>query len=136
MSQRLAGVASIIGFLVLTVSPRVTRAQTAAARPDKNIVTCRVLEMHTIAQPPVIIVLFHQRDKKDQPRFASLLKQADGSTVQIRIGKGDWQTVSVVRLRNCFGRGLLTFPAGATKLKDKDEFLAKFLPKAEATATQ
>jgi hypothetical protein len=135
MSRRLVGIAATIVFVVLTVSGRVTHAQTAAVRPDKSVVACRVIEAHTNSQPPVIIVLFHQRDKNDQPRFAALLKQADGSTVQIRIGKGDWQAVSVVRLRNCFGRGLLMFPAGATKLRDKDEFLAKFSSKAEATNT-
>src|SRR5215469_15394377 len=35
-------------------------------------------------------------------RFASLLKQADGSTVEIRVGRGDWEALSVARLRMCF----------------------------------
>lgn len=135
MSRRFAGISATIVFVLLTVSARATHGQTAAVRPDKNIVACRVLEMHASAQPAVIVALFHQRDKKDQPRLASLLKQADGSTVQIRVGKGDWQSVSVARLRNCFGRGLLMFPAGATKLKDKDEFLAKFLSKGDSANT-
>jgi hypothetical protein len=40
-------------------------------------------------------------------------KQADGSTVDIRTGKGDWQTVSVAKVRMCFGCGLPVLPSGA-----------------------
>lgn len=109
-----------------------TPARTAPAAVS-NVVPCKALEIHTSAQPGVTVVLFHQRDKKDQPRFASLLKQADGSTVDIRIGKGDWQPVSVARLRMCFGRGLLVFPSGSIKLRDKEEFVVRFAAK---TASQ
>ena len=102
------------------------QTQTNAQRPVSNVIACKALEAHTSAQPGVTVVLFHQRDKKDQPRFASLLKQADGSTIEIRIGRGAWQSVSVARLRMCFGRGLLVFPSGQIKLRDKDEFQARF----------
>jgi hypothetical protein len=93
-----------------------------------NIVACKALEAHTSSQPGVTVVLFHQR-QKDQARFASTLKQADGSTVEIRIGKDDWQPVTVSRLRMCFGRGLLVFAPGTIKLREKDEFRVRFTTK-------
>jgi len=124
----------LAAFLGVRPAPA-KQTQASAQRPVSNLVACTALEAHTSAQPGVTVVLFHQRDKKDQPRFASLLKQADGSTIEVRIGKGDWQTVSVARLRMCFGRGLLVFPAGAIKLRDKDEFQARF-PAGKASTTQ
>jgi len=93
-----------------------------------NVVTCVALEAHPNAQPGTTVVLFHQRDKSDQARLASLLARADGSSVEIQTRQGKWVTASLVRLRNCFGRGLLLFPSGAAELKDHDVFSVKFGP--------
>ena len=133
VSSRILRVAVMFASFAFCCSSTVARqtsnaAQRPAPAPVSNIVACKALEAHTSSQPGVTVVLFHQRDKKDQPRFASLLKQADGATVQIRIGKGDWQPVSVARLRMCFGRGLLVFPSGSIKLRDKEEFAVRFGP--------
>jgi hypothetical protein len=99
---------------------------------SSNLVACKVLEIHASAEPRVTIVLFHQRDKSDQSRFASLLKQADGSTVEIKSTRSNWQPVPVARLRDCFGRGLLVLSSDAVKLADGDEFTVRFAaPAAE-----
>jgi len=135
-SKILSGATALMSLLLVIHSVSAARnAQTNAQRPVPSVVTWKALEAHTAAQPGVTVVLFHQRDKKDQPRFASLLKQADGSNIEIRIGKGDWQSVSAARLRMCFGRGLLMFPPGTIKLRDKDEFQARF-PAAKPSAAQ
>jgi hypothetical protein len=133
----LLAMAALVLFLALVGGTMLADGQTqpSSQRAASNIVACKVLETHTAAQPGVTLILFHQRDKKDQPRFASLLKQADGSTIDIRIGKGEWQTASVARLRMCFGRGLLVFPPGTIKLRDGDEFVARF-PAAKASTAQ
>jgi hypothetical protein len=89
-------------------------------------VICTALEVHINAQSGVTLVLFHQRDKADQARLASLLAGGDGSSVQVQTGQSEWVNASVVRLRDCFGRGLLVFPSSALKLKDGDAVTVKF----------
>lgn len=91
-----------------------------------GVVACVALEAHPNAQPGTTVVLFHQQNRSDQPRFASLLARADRSYVQIQTRQGKWITASVVRLRNCFGRGLLLFPSGAAQLRDADVFNVRF----------
>jgi hypothetical protein len=100
--------------------------QNPAPSVSSTVVACKVLEIHSSAQSRVAVVLFHQRDRTDQSRFASLLKQADGSTVEIKNARSDWQVVSVARLRDCFGRGLLVLSSDAVKLGDGDDFMVRF----------
>jgi len=94
--------------------------------PGNGIVTCVALEVHPNAQAGTTVVLFHQQNRNDQSKFASLLSRADGSYVQIQTRQGRWITASVVRLRNCFGRGLLLFPSEAVRLRDSDVFDVRF----------
>jgi hypothetical protein len=91
-----------------------------------NVVACKILEVHANKEPGVVLVIFHQRDKKDQPRFAALLRQSTGGAIQIRPTGAQWQTAQVVRLKSCFGRGLLILPAGTTALKESADLLVKF----------
>jgi hypothetical protein len=44
----------------------------------------------------------------------------------VQIGDGSWQRATVVRLKSCFGRGLLILPPGEPALKDGETFLLKF----------
>lgn len=97
-----------------------------APPPSSSVVACKVLEVHANKEPGVVLVIFHQRDKKDQPRFAALLKQSAGGAIQIRPTGGQWQSAQVVRLKSCFGRGLLILPAGTTALKERADLLVKF----------
>jgi hypothetical protein len=76
-----------------------------ALPPNSNVIACKILEVHANKEPGVVLVIFHQRDKKDQPRFAALLKQSTGGAIQIRPTGAQWQSAQVVRLKSCFGRG-------------------------------
>jgi len=80
--------------------------QAAPARPGNATIACRVMERHADKEHGAVLVLFHQRDKPDQPRLKDFLLQHDGGAVEIQIGSGEWQKVTVWRMRNCFGRGL------------------------------
>lgn len=93
---------------------------------DTAIVACRVLEAHAGTHPAVVAVVFHQRDKVDQSRLASLLRQHSGENVQVQVGDETLADASVFRLKSCFGRGLLLLPAGGPPLKDGTTFVLKF----------
>jgi hypothetical protein len=45
-----------------------------ATHPATNLVQGRVLESHASKQPAAGFVVFHQRDKQDQPRLSALLQ--------------------------------------------------------------
>ncbi|MGA3293658.1 MAG: hypothetical protein ABSE45_06705 [Candidatus Acidiferrales bacterium] len=96
------------------------------AEPDSNTVDCRVLEAHASTTPPVIVIVFHQRDKQDQARFAALLRQNSGAEVAIRGGDAQWTNGTVVRMKTCFGRGLLLLPGGAPMMKEGVTFRLRF----------
>jgi hypothetical protein len=126
-----------MGFLLLATLfgsryPLQAKPQTAAehnqpahAAPS-NVVTCRIMEVHANKDPGVVLVIFHQRDKQDQPRFAALLKQSSGGTIQIRPAGAQWQSAAVIRLKSCFGRGMLILPAGTTSLRERADLTVKF----------
>lgn len=102
------------------------RSQAPRSTATPNLVTCRILEVHANKDPGVVLVIFHQRDKQDQPRFAALLKQSNGGAIQIRPAGAQWQTVPVIRLKSCFGRGMLILPAGTTSLKEHADLMVRF----------
>jgi hypothetical protein len=80
--------------------------QAAAPSHQSAAIACRVMERHADKEAGTVIILFHQRDKPDQPRFKDFLLLHDGGAIEIQIGSGEWQKVTVWRMRNCFGRGL------------------------------
>jgi len=121
---------TIVFFAVtLGVAPSIGARQAAAGA---NIIDCRALEAHSSASPSVIAVVFHQRDKQDQPRFASLLKQNASATVFIQVGNSPWTNATLFRLKSCFGRGLLLLSSGSLAIKDGDAFRVKFSATADA----
>lgn len=91
-------------------------------------VACRVLEVHTATQPGVTLLVFHQREANDRARLGTLLRERDGAAVQFQTPDGQWHAATVLRLKSCFGRGLLLFPAGTAPLAEKDEFTLRFPP--------
>jgi len=91
-------------------------------------IACRVLEAHTSAHPAVIAVVFHQRDKQDQAQLGSLLESLAGESVELQTGDGNWAVVTVVRLKSCFGRGLLLLPGDAPPPKERATFVLRFSP--------
>jgi hypothetical protein len=127
--MRLQSLSLKLALLLLAFAPQVARAQSAAQATHpaaSNVVACRIMEVHANKDPGVVLVIFHQRDKRDQPRFAALLKQSTGGTIQIRPAGAQWQTASVIRLKSCFGRGMLVMPAGTTSPKERADILVKF----------
>jgi hypothetical protein len=94
--------------------------------PQSGVVDCKVLETHTGSAPAVVVVIFHQDKKQDQPRLAELLKQKSGSNADVEMGSGPWMKVNVFRLRTAFGRGMLLLPASASALKEGDTFRIRF----------
>jgi hypothetical protein len=116
--------------IAICASLFVTAGRQAGA-VDPNIIACRVLEAHASTHPAVIAVVFHQRDKADQARLASLLQHLAGESVELQTGEGEWKSATVVRLKSCFGRGLLLLPADAPPLKDGATFLLRFSPSGD-----
>jgi hypothetical protein len=98
----------------------------AAAPPTPEaapVIACRALEVHRDAKLGVTIVVFHQRDDKDRDRVGALLRGHDGAAVEFRTGDGASHSATLMRLKSCFGRGLLLFPADAARIAEKDEFV-------------
>ena len=113
-------------LLVALCTPqmRATRAaqQAATAHASAALIACRVMERHGDKERGIVLILFHQRDKPDQPRLKDFLLQHDGGTVEIQVGAGEWQKVTVWRIRNCFGRGLFLLAENAAAPKEKATF--------------
>lgn len=92
----------------------------------ESVVECRALEAHASAAPAALVVIFHQNQKKDQPRLAALIKANSGSDAQIQIGNAPWTKARIFRLRTCFGRGMMVLSPGEAALKDGDTFRIRF----------
>ena len=91
-------------------------------------VACRVLEVHSTQAPGVSVVVFHQRDESQRDQLAALLRKQSGASVQFQTRDRQWHEATVLRLKSCFGRGLLLFPTGTAQVGEKDEFLLKLSP--------
>lgn len=117
--------------LLLAVALCASADQTPANKPSKPssdtaTVLCKVLEIHASEQPAVVAVLFHQGDTSDRDRLSELLKQYSGKSAYLKNSAGEWRAVTIIRLGDCFGRGLLLMPAESAGLKDKEEFSLRF----------
>ena len=114
-------VALLAASLIVAVS-----AATFAARPQEATIRCRVMEAMSSTQFHVRLVIFHYGDAVDRSRLGALLKQYNGGVVQFRSGDRDWHAATVLRLRTCFGRGLLVFAASEAQLAEKQDFQLRF----------
>jgi hypothetical protein len=121
---------SIIPLAILAApalpSARSMLSSSSSTQIRRTAIACRVLEVHASEQPAVTVVVFHHRDKQDQASLSSLLQQHSGERVDVKANGREWQAATVVRLKSCFGRGLLLSPNGALQLKDGDEFFLRF----------
>jgi hypothetical protein len=116
----------VFALLVLLGPAGVIRANSLfPVVSDDQAIPCRVLEAHAAASPAVTVVLFHQQEKVDQDRLASLLREKTESPVMVKTGNAEWISATVIRLKDCFGRGLLLFPAGAQAPKEGETILLK-----------
>jgi hypothetical protein len=127
MSSSVRNLFAILLSLALTsavISVRnacAAQQQPAIASAHAASIPCRVMERHADKERGIVLILFHQRDKPDQPRLKDFLVQHDGGTIEIQTGSADWQKVTVWRIRSCFGRGLFAIPDNAAP-KDKAIF--------------
>jgi hypothetical protein len=114
-----------------TTSPAkpATKPFATVGQPAPRYVNCHALEAHTNAQPAVIVVVFTQRDKPDHARLSDLLKESDSAAVELRTIDGKWHKATLVRLRTCFGRGMLFLAADSGAPHDRENFLLRFPPK-------
>ena len=117
-------------FLILPVLSRAQappRSETAAA----GTIACRVLEAHTDDELKVTVVVFHQREEAERSRLAALLREHSGKMVEVQAGDGGWRRARLVRLKSCFGRGLLILPAPAP-FSERAEFVLRVPADSEA----
>jgi hypothetical protein len=116
-----------LALLNVTVAIGTAAAQPppASAPSSAPLVACRVLEVHTDATLGLTVVVFHQRDDDDRSRVGALLRAHDGAAIEFRTSDGASHPATVMRLKSCFGRGLLLFRAGAATLIEKDDFLLR-----------
>jgi len=105
-------IAHVIAVLFLV--PAVLSWSQAVSQPaDATTIACRALEAHTDDGLKVTIVVFHQRDAAARSQLAALLREHSGEMVELQAGDGVWRQARLVRLKSCFGRGLLMLPAPA-----------------------
>jgi len=126
-SRRIAFAACVSAILIFAPPRSIAIAQANSAASSNNV-ACSVLEVHSLAQPGVTIVVFHQRDKTDQERLGDLLRRRSDSSVEFQTADGVWHSATVLRLKSCFGRGLLVFPLGTAHPAEKDTLLLRTPP--------
>lgn len=124
LKARLAVVVCTVAFAVPSFARQAFSHATATTEPA--VVECTVLEAHASAAPAVLVVIFHQEQKKDQPRLAALIKVNSGSDADIQIGSAPWTRATIFRLRTCFGRGMMVLSPRGTELKDGETFRIRF----------
>ena len=122
----LCGLALVFTFALHLYAGQTSTNKATQAKPQPATISCKVLEVHVSEQPPVMAVLFNQAESSDHDHLSELLKQYSGKAVHFKAGSADWHAATVVRMKDCFGRGLLLVPAGTVELKEKEEFSVRF----------
>ena len=112
-------VPAIIVFLLLLTIQLGSQTSTPAAP-----IACRALETYSDAELKAEVVIFHQRDEAQRQALAALLRENSGQSVEIQVSDGAWRRARMVRLKSCFGRGLLLLPAPSS-IAEHAEFLLR-----------
>ena len=99
----------------------VSAALAAQARPETDTVRCRALEVHTDDALKVSVIVFHQRNEEQRSSLTALLREQSGAMVELQTADGKWRPARLVRLKSCFGRGMLILP-GPAPFAEHDEF--------------
>ena len=113
----------IFGALLLPVLSS-SQALPPSTMANAETIACRALEAHSDDGLKVAAVVFHQRDQAQRPQLAALLREHSGETVEVQAGDGIWRPARMVRLKSCFGRGLLFLPA-PSPIAERGEFLLR-----------
>jgi hypothetical protein len=101
---------------------RATGEPATTPRAAGETVACRVLEAHTDDRSGMTVVIFHQKVKADGPRLGEMMRVLDGMAVRFEKSDAKPRSATLFRLKSCFGRGLLLFPASSAHLAAGDEF--------------
>ena len=105
---------SAVFATLLVLLPGLSAAQAAPpASPQTGTIACRALEAHSDDALKVTVVVFHQRDDAQRSQLAELLREHSGQMVEVQASDGSWRRARMVRLKSCFGRGLLLLPVPA-----------------------
>ena len=91
----------------------------------RESIACRVIESKTAETLGVALVVFHHAEAASREPLSAFLENHDGARVEFQTAGGDWQPATVFRLKNCFGRGLLAFPAQRVSLARDQTFLIR-----------
>jgi hypothetical protein len=124
-SRGLVAIAALVATAAAMAIFTIVARATPQAAPASSI-ACRALEVQTASQ--FTLVIFHQRDKQDHEKVEAFLRAHSDGAAQFRSADGAWHDATLLRLKSCFGRGLLIFPAGAAKLSEKDAFTLRVAP--------
>ncbi|HUI83993.1 MAG TPA: hypothetical protein VL240_07210 [Candidatus Binatia bacterium] len=92
---------------VLLLLPTLATARGVKTPPEPTTITCVALEIHASGDPKVVAVVFHQRTESQRSELATLLREHSGELVEVQASDGGWRRATMVRLKSCFGRGLL-----------------------------
>ncbi len=112
---------ALLGLFLL-----LTPTGVAQRKAGEETIVCRVMEAFVAERLGATAVIFHQRDKADGPRLGELLLAHSGAEMEFETGDGKRHHATVVRMKSCFGRGLLLFAAREAKLAEKDDFVLRF----------
>jgi len=114
----------LIAALIL-IQAVVSGSQAVPPAPlQTGTIACRALEAHSDDALKVTVVVFHQRDEAQRTQLAALLREHSGEMAEVQAGDGIWRQARLVRLKSCFGRGLLML-AAAPPFADRAEFLLR-----------
>jgi hypothetical protein len=120
-SRIIVNLAAIAVFMACaSLTARHSFAHAISQAGSSGAIACRVLEIHETANS--VLVIFHQRDVQDRDALGKFLQAHTDGAAQFQSMDGAWHDATVFRIKSCFGRGLLVFPAGAAKINDKDTF--------------
>jgi hypothetical protein len=110
-----------------------TQAGSAAGTPlqtnpslNEHTVSCQVMETWEVQTLGVSLAIFHQASSADAAELGMLLRSRDGAEVQFQTPDGAWHQARVLRLKVCFGRGMLVFRVGTAVLVKREVIGVRF----------
>ena len=116
-----AQLAAVTAALVAAGGPRPAPPALAAGAGPAAI-ACKALEVKTAPEARATAVIFHQAETAEREALGAWLRAHDDSAVELETPDGQWHPARVFRLRSCFGRGLLLFPAASAHLEEGESF--------------
>jgi hypothetical protein len=89
-------------------------------------IACKAMEVAASARYGVRLVIFHYRDAQEREHLGQLLREYDGANIEFQTGNKPWSAATVLRLKTCFGRGLLVYGSSEAVVAKGGDFLLRF----------